>query len=77
MAFGFDFGKDVQDSAVRSDYESGANHAHDFLAVHVLFLHHAKRVCDFFIGIRQQGEGQLEFVLKLLLRLGRVWGYAK
>jgi len=57
MAFRLDFGKDVQDFAVWSNDERGPDDTHDFLAVHVLFLHHAKRVCDFFIGIRQQGEG--------------------
>jgi hypothetical protein len=44
------------------------------LAVHIFFLHDAISVGDFLVGIGEQRKGQLEFVLKLLLCLGRVGG---
>ena len=72
VAFRLHLGKDVLDLAVWPDDERGPDDAHDFLAVHVLFLQHAEGVGDFLVGIGQQREGQLEFLLKLLLRLGRV-----
>jgi len=77
MAFRFYFGKDVLDFAIGADDEGGPDDAHDFLAVHVLFLQHAERIGDFLVGIRQKREGQLEFLLKFLLCLGRVGRNAK
>jgi len=71
---GFTLGENVAGFCRRANYERGPNHAHDFLAVHVLFLHHAKGITDFFIGIASRGEGQFELLLKLFLRLGRVGG---
>src|SRR3984885_9412435 len=77
MALRLYLGKDVLDSAVRPDDERGPDDAHDLLAVHVLHLQNAESVGDLLVGIRQQGERQLEFVLKLFLRLGRVGRDAK
>src|SRR5271166_1729328 len=71
VAFRLYLGKDVLDLAIWSDNKSGPDDAHDFLAVHVLFLEHAEGVGDFFVGVGEEREPQLEFLLKLLLRLGR------
>src|SRR5580658_1076973 len=77
MALSLYFGKDMLDLAIRSDDERGSDDAHDFLAIHVLFLEHAEGIGDFLVRIRQQRERQLEFLLELLLRLGRVGRDAK
>src|SRR5258708_37878003 len=63
MAFRLYFGKDVLNLAVLSNDERGPDNAHDFLTVHILFLKHTEGVSDFLVGIRQQREGQLKFIL--------------
>ena len=69
--------EDVLDLAVRADDERCAGDAHDFLAVHVLFLQNAEGDSDFFIGIGQQSERQGLFVSELFLRRRLIRGYAK
>jgi hypothetical protein len=64
--------EDVLNLAIRTDDERGPDDAHDFFAVHVLFLQHAEGVGDFLVGIGQQREGKLELLLKLLLGFGRI-----
>ena len=44
MAFGFHLVEDVFDLAIRTNNERSPNHAHDFLAVHILFLEHAEGI---------------------------------
>ena len=77
VAFGLDLGEDVMDLAVWADDESGADDAHDFLAVHFLFLDDAKGIGDFFIGVGEKGERELEFILEFFLRLRCVGGDAE
>src|SRR5258708_7580877 len=72
MAFRLYFGKDVLDLPVGPDDERRPHDTHHFLSVHVLLLKHTEGVGDLLVGVGQQREGQLEFLLKLLLRLGRV-----
>ena len=77
VAFGLYLAPDVADGAVGGDEEGGALDAHDFFAVHVLFLEDAVEGGDFFFGVGQEGVGQAEFFLELLLRLGSVRGDAE
>ncbi len=51
MAFGFYFGKDLEEGLVGAYDEGGAFDADDFLAVHVLFLEYSKLIADFFVYI--------------------------
>src|SRR5450755_5044292 len=77
VSFGFHFFEDVLDFAVGADDKGGPGYAPDFLAVHILFLHHAEGFGDFLVGVGEQGEGECEFVLEFLLRFGRVGGDAE
>ena len=77
MAVGFHLLKNVLDLAVGADDESGPRHAHHFFAVHILFLHHTVEIANGLIGVGDEGEGQIVFIRKLLLRLHRVGGYAQ
>src|SRR5208282_5850464 len=62
MAFRRNFGKDVEECLVGSDQKRCAFDTHDLLAVHVLFLHHAKLIADFLVYISK------ECVRKVVLR---------
>ena len=74
VAFGFYFGEDVLDFAVRSDDEGGAGDTHHFFAVHIFLLEDAVGFGDFLVGVGEQGKGKLELILKFLLRFGCVGG---
>ncbi len=70
VAFGFNLAPDLGDGAVGGDEEGGALNAHDFFAVHVLFLEDAEELSDIFIGVGEEGVGERIFFLELLLRFG-------
>jgi hypothetical protein len=61
VAFGCDFGENVEESLVGADDESGALDPPDFLAIHVLFLHHAKLIADFLVYISKECVGKVVF----------------
>lgn len=50
------------------NHERGALDSHVFAPVKTLFFEHAKLVCHALVLIRQQGIGEIEFLLELLLR---------
>lgn len=77
MAFGLDPRKNVLDFAIGTNDESGADDAHHFFAVHIFFLKNAECVGDFFIGVSEEREREVKFILKFLLRFGRVGGEAE
>ena len=65
-------GEDVLDSAVGADDKRRALDPHHLLAIHVLFLQDAECLRDFLVSVGEQGEGNLELVLKLLLGSNRI-----
>ena len=77
VAFWFDFGEDLQELLVGADYECCAFDAHDFLAVHVLFLEDTKLIDDFFVYICQERVGEIVFFLELALGFDGVAGDAE
>ena len=72
MPFGFHIVKDVGNLAIRANYKCGARDSFHFSTVHIFFFDHAKGFADLLVGVREQGIGQVVFVLELLLRLRRV-----
>ena len=72
VAGGRNLGKDVQQGLVRANDESRPLDAPDFLAVHILFLEHAKLIADFLVYISKERVGQLVFGAEFGLILGRV-----
>ena len=72
MAFRRNFGKDVDERLVGSDQERCALDTHDLLAVHVLFLHHAKLIADFLVYISKECIRKVVLRAELGLGLGRV-----
>jgi hypothetical protein len=72
MAFRLHFVEDVLNLSIRTDDESRPRHAHDFLAIHILFLNNSEGFADFLAGIAQQGERQAELFLELFLVFGLV-----
>lgn len=77
MAFGLYFGKDVLNLAIGSDHECSAGDPHYFLAIHIFFLDDAVGFGDFFVGIGQEGKGELKFILKFFLGFRSIWGNAE
>ncbi len=69
VAFGGDFGEDVQQFLVGANDKSGALNATNFLAVHVLILHDTKLIANFLVYISKEWLGQIVFCAEL--RLGR------
>ena len=67
-----DFRVDMQQRAVRADHKGGSLNAHDFLAVHVLFLQHAKLIADFLVYISKECVRKVEFGAELGLFARRV-----
>ena len=68
MAFGLHIIEDLRDLPVL-DHKSCPRHAHHLLAVHILFFHDTVLIGDFFIGVGQQGEIEIELFLELRLGL--------
>jgi len=64
--------EDVRNLAIRANYKCGARDSFHFSAIHIFFFDHAKGFADLLVGVREQGIGQVVFVLELLLRLRRV-----
>src|SRR6266567_449951 len=72
MAFGRDFRKDMQQRLVRADHKSGAFDPPYLLAVHVLFLQHAKLIANFLVYISKECVRQVVLGAELRLCLGCV-----
>ena len=72
VAFGRDLGKDVQQGLVGADQERGPLDAPHLLAVHVLFLQHAKLIADFLVYISKECVRQVVLGAEFGLGLGRV-----
>ena len=69
--------KDVLNLAVRTDDEGGACDSPDLFALHIFFFHHAEGLGHFLVGIGEQAEWQVKFLLKFLLRFRSVGGDAE
>jgi len=67
MSVGLHFLEDVRDIALGTDEESGSLDAHYFFAVHVLFFEDVELLGNVFVGVGEQGVGQVVFFLELLL----------
>ena len=72
MAFRRNFGKDVDEGLVGSDQKRCALDTHHLLAVHVLFLHHAKLIANFLVYISKECIGKVVFCAEFGLGFGRV-----
>lgn len=69
MALGFDSAKLLFDIPVLND-ERAALDAHDFLSIHVLFLHYPECRGELLVGVGEECERQLELLLEFLERRG-------
>ena len=67
-------GKDCGNPAFRINHERGALNPHVFLAVHALFLEHAKLYGYSFVFVGQERIGEIVLFLKLLLGGGLIGG---
>ena len=72
VAFGGDFGEDVEQGLVGTDDEGGSLDTEDFLAIHVLFLEDAKLIADFLVYISKERVGQVVFGAEFGLGLGGI-----
>ena len=72
MSLGFHIFKYVRDAAIRPNYERSSGDPLHFLSVHVFLFDHTERVTDSFIGVGQQGIGEIVLILKLFLTLRRI-----
>jgi len=70
VAFRFNLAPDLCDGSVGRYEERGALDAHDFLAVHVLFLEDVEEFGYFFVGVGKQSVREFVLFLELLLRFG-------
>src|SRR5208283_3638339 len=77
MAVRLHFFEDVLNLAVGSDDESGAGHAPDLFAVHVLLLHDSEGLGYLLVGVGQQGEGKAFLLGELFLRFWSIRGDAE
>ena len=62
----------MQQVPVGADQERGPLDAHDLLAVHVLFLQHAKLIADFLVYISKERVRQVVLGAEFGLGRGRV-----
>ena len=72
MAFRRDLGENVDEGLVGSDQKSCTLDTHDLLAVHVLFLHHAKLIADFLVYISKECVRKVVFRPEFGLCLRRI-----
>ena len=77
MSLRLHFLENVLDFSIWPNNERRPRHAHHLLAIHVLFLHHSEGLGNFLLGVSEEGEGQVLFFLKFLLRFWRVGRDAK
>jgi hypothetical protein len=77
MSFRLDILENVLNFAVRANDKRGPRHPHHFPAIHVLFLYDPEGLSDVFVGVGQQGEGKVELIGKIPLRLGSIGRNAK
>ena len=72
MPISLDVVEDVGNLAVWTNHKCNACDSFHLSAIHIFFFDHPKGFADLLVRVRQQGIGQVVFVLEFLLILRRV-----